>query len=901
MADVRGFDELGNKILIPEDKVAETIAAGGRVATADEISASHQAATEQAVQDRYDALPLSRKALGLAGTIASLPAGPLGIGASPDAPPTLAAFGQGVRHGATAGLFDAGQRVAISKLGSAEADERFAQQQDQQAEASPIAHGLGSVTGMLGASALGTGAGPVGAISGVGAAAEGGLERALGGLATKGALGKAAAAAASMGVRGALEGAAYSGVEQASDNVLHDQALGEKLYASMGHGALMGGALGGLLGAGGSLAVSAKNGILGSLTRTADEGSTALAKGGRTVARQALDAGQSVEDFLRAKAANAITEGGTAVKGLAKSGFAETLANPTKAATDMANDQAWAAVGRGFGLQTSRYAKEAARHFGGTGELGAVALKYGLIDMGAADASPMAAAWQAAKSGTPADIAPRAAGALDTVGKQIGEITGSSGATISTSEIRAAFREARAPYAKIAGRGAELEKLNAYEDDLIHILGGSDALQGKNVSASIQDVLEQRKGLDGIIYGETKTLDPNGRVQILRDARSELESLITRKLDEASGLVPGEQKATYQALKKDYHALRIISDAADDSAARAAKGASLGLGEKLALATSVASGHLLGGPVLAVGGKMIKERGNAAAAAYLSRHAALGTFDNIVRKFDAKVSASAASVLKGSTANEAATGPRAAKARTFQTVDTPAEQAQSREQARAQADATLKQATGIVKWVGNFQGNPGTLSDQIEEAAATVGRMAGPKAAADYTGSTMAAVRFIAAHIPIRERRDPLDPRSTPPLTQDEAQTLVRATKYALKPETAFEDFGRGLITPEGLRAAKTLTPDSFATFQNMLLDHVTDHMMRNRQLTWSQRLQLDKLGIESIRPADVARLQANFMQAPPDAGPNPAGPGSTGAPPPPLNMKIQQSGFDSIEARHST
>jgi hypothetical protein len=591
---------------------------------------------------------------------------------------------------------------------------------------------------------------------------------------------------------------------------------------------------------------------------------------------------------------------------LAKTGGLEGIfSNPVNAALSEANNQAWSAVGRGFGWQTSRYAKEAQRYFdNGTSDLGATMRKYGLIDAGPATLSPDAAAWRAAKSGTPAEILPRAQIALETVGKQIGDLTASSGATIGTAEIRAAFREARAPFSRIAGRESEVAALNAYEDSLLGKLGGTAALEGGNVPVRIQDVLEQRKGLDQIIYGETKTLDPRGRVQILRDARSELESLITKKLDEASGLVPGDMKASYQALKKDYHGLRIITDAAEDSAARAAKGGTFSLTSKIVGAAAHGTGAVIGGMIAgplgaAAGGlaggavgtyatKFLQERGNAAAAAYLSRYAEQAALRAQMQRVNATVAKSAASVLREP-------APSAARS-AMQEKLSPKAQAASREQARAQVEATQKQATGIVKWIGDFNANPARFSQQMEEAATLVGRVAGPQGAEGYTAATMRAIRFIAAHIPAKERRDPLDPRSIPPLTQDEAERLVRATRYALKPDTILDDFGRGIITPEGLRGAKVLLPQegsgSFADFQAQLLDHVTDHMLRNRQLTWTQRLNLDKLGIESLRPDRIARLQADMMSAPPE--PPPAGQQGPG----PLDMKIQHSGFDSVEAR---
>jgi hypothetical protein len=116
---------------------------------------------------------------------------------------------------------------------------------------------------------------------------------------------------------------------------------------------------------------------------------------------------------------------------------------------------------------------------------------------------------------------------------------------------------------------------------------------------------------------------------------------------------------------------------------------------------------------------------------------------------------------------------------------------------------------------------------------------------------------------------------------------------------SVYDDFARNIVTPEGLRAANELTPQSFKEFQDYLKEHVTNHMLAGRTVTWSQRLQLDKLGIQSIRPETIARLQADFLQPLPEA---PAGQNGQAIPPPPkpLDMKIAQSGFDAIEARHT-
>jgi hypothetical protein len=561
----------------------------------------------------------------------------------------------------------------------------------------------------------------------------------------------------------------------------------------------------------------------------------------------------------------------------------------TGAARGMAHDWAWRAVGGGFGLQSTRYAKEAAKHFpGGTKDLGEVALRFDLIDRGAAASSPKAAAWTAAKSGTPADIAPRAARASDEVGAKIGAITEASGARIEMGRVMSAADDVVKQYRREAGRGPLASAAQTYGDELRGVLRpGSDG------RVSLQDVLAQRKILDDIVYEEAKTLDPRGRVKALREVRGNLESIITDALDEASGKVPGAQRAEYQRLKKDYHALRILSEAAEDSAARSSKGATFGLGEKFAMGSAVASGHLLSAPVIGLAGKMVKERGAAAAAAFLSRAAEQGMIARAVEKVDLLVGNAARNVLRE--------GAAEGRGLTAKPRTSPREVAISREQGRAQQAEKQAQARAIVQWAGQHQANPAQMIRQIEEAAAQVGQHGGPKTAEAYTTSTLRAINFIIGHIPAKERRDPLDPRTTPPLTYEEADKLVRATKYAVQPMTVWDDFARGKVTTEGIRAAKAFMPDTYTEFQGQLMEHVQNHMLRNKKLTASQRLRVDKLlGFPAgpdLRPDTIRRLQANLMKAP-----DPAGAGAPAAPPaggnPPLNMQVQQSGFDAIEAR---
>jgi len=823
---------------VDESEADLVVSGGGKLLTKAEAD-THDAEIRQT--EREDKAGIAGKVSTAVGAYAGA-LNPLMYSGGPGS--TGEAYNRGVTHGATAGLNEVAERKAIDATAGPGAGAKFAQQLDDVKTASPYAHGAGEMMGLVGGTALGA-ATPAGAIGRVGGALEGGANFLTKGLAARGALGKAAATGIGLGVRGATEGAIYSGVTSATDDMVHDHEVnGEKLYTAIGHGALAGGVIGGGLGFTGSLAASgakaAKAGIVKSLSRGASE-----AKLGGSVA--------------------------------------EAFGNPNEFARGLAHEQAWKAVGGGFGLQSTRYAKEAAAHFpGGTKDIGEIGMRYGVLDTGPQAATPLEAAWHAAKVGTPAEMLPRAEAALDGVGKRIGAITESSGARVNGVEIMNAVDEVAAKYESAAATKPAARSVRAFAEDLRQSLGVKDF--GDTVA--VQDLLRERKAMDRIFFADQATMDPKLALELKRNLRGKIEGLITEALDGASGKVPGELAAEYKALKKDFHGLRILEEAAEDSAARAAKGATLGLGEKFAVASSVASGHFAAAPVLGLGGKMIRERGNAAAAAFLSRAADRGTFAKLLRTADEARTAAVKGVLAEAPAATAGKAPK----RTAQTV----------EASQAETVALRSQADAIMQWQGQVRANPKRMMDALAEAAEVVGRTAGPRTASAYTSATIRAFNYISRYVPVKDRRDPLDPRSVPPLTYDEADRLVRAHKYATEPGAVWKDFGRGIITPEGLDWANEV-PEQFAEFRTELLAHVTEHMLKNKQLSQSHRLRIDKLlGVPAgpdLRPDAIARHQADFLEKVPDDASGPQPPQTGGQP---VNMKISQAGFDAVEARKS-
>lgn len=847
-ATVRAYDRLGNKIRVPEADVPELVSLGGRVATERELA-------EDQLQAAWDAKPTLQKAAELA----------IGMGH-----PTLDAFKEGANAGFSAGIGQAVTRQALDAI-DPKAGARYAQHVAAVKTANPTAYSAGEIAGITGQVAIGLASGgggasrllPANAVSALGSPIESAVGLALRGVASRGVLGRAAVTAAKLGARGAIEGAAYSGVTQAAENVLHDEPIvGEKLYSAIGHGALSGALLGAGIGAAGSLAASGARGagraVRGAIGRAAARTETAMAEvPGAAVAK---------------------TEPGAIQK---------ALANPTEAARGLGRELLVDGLARGNGLQKTDFVKRMERA-GGKGALGEVLERHAIPNI-PQNSSPMQAALAAGTEGTAADMLPKIVKARQGVGKQIGEIIEPSGAAITRDEVIGFIRDTVKEYGNTAANRPVARSLQKYGEDLIDSMG----LVEPGSKVSIQQAIEERRALSRLVFQDQATLNPKVALEARRALERRFEDVITKALDRADTSVPGETLARYKQLKKDYHALSLLEDLAEDSAARQAKAATFGLRDTmLGIAGSAATGSLGAGAVLSLGGKILKDRAHAAGGAFLIRAADTGMVARLVRQSEEQVSRAARGVLRERP-------PAAAKASAPVRAPKEAPVRNRVEMARRGTEDTQRKARHLMEWVGRLRANPNELVRQLTEASEIVGRSAGPKAADGYTQATLKALNFIVAHVPVKERRDPLDPRSVPPMTYEEAQRALRAAEYAVRPQAVWRDFERGRITPEGILAAQTFMPEQFAAFRQELLDNVVEHLMHNGRLTQSRRLMLDKLGIPAgadLRPSALARLQANFSEQPPPAAEETQPTQGNG----PVDMRIQQSGFDAVEARKS-
>lgn len=780
---------------------------------------------------------------GVGGTIANVAGAisgavnPLAFQGGPGS--TGEAYNRGVTSGLSAGLSD----VAVAKTANAlslGAGAKVAQQVDDVKLTSPTAHTAGEIMGFT-AGAVGLPASPAGIIGKAGNIVEHGAGLILKG--GGGALRQAAVTGGKMAIRGGVEAGITGAIQSGADDVLHDQPInGTKLYTAVGHNALAGALLGGGLGFSGSLAASgAKAAVRGAAARLAQsgapEGAGAVAAEGGVLKRTSNELAVDALGATKTQVADALEH----VKG------------------------GKVAVGEYVNRVAIRPPDDASGAIAGT----------------------VKAAW----TGHPKEIL--AAVQADKASRIIPGLNDAIGAAPARMHVDELVSMVDAQHGAMLKDPTQIAGADAFKNRIaLELQALSNAGKvGADGTVSAADLYRFRASLERRAYEVASTSSAAGQAYkgFLRD----LDGRIVDKIDEAAKLAGNTDAGDkIRHWKREYQLASAAEEMATHGADRYGNNNIFGIRESIGAATALASGHPVGAATTLVGGKVLRERGAAAGAYALGRMAESKAVAKLLAAADEAVTKSAAGAFR----EAEPVAPKSSRAKALPQV--------TAEEGRAQQRATIAQANGIVKWVGDTKANPQRVLDALQEAGAVVGRAAGSQTSAAYTEATMRAMQFIMRYVPVKERRDPLDPRSVPPLTLEESQRLIRATTYATKPMTVWKDFERGVVTPEGLAAATEFMPDQFADFRAKLLEHVTSHLARGERLSSAQRLRVDKLlgipGGADLRGPALVQLQANLAPEGPDnsAGPTPAK--NTGGGNKPVDMKVQQSGFDSVEARKS-
>lgn len=859
------------------------VSAGGKVLTRAQLK-------ERELDEAY-----SKKSLGDKITSVASMAGPIPMAArmayraiagntiAPTLPPEMQAYVHGVSEGMTGGLAEAGLHEAVRLVSGEKAAKEYAQTTVDASEAHEGFHLAGLGAGLIGGTVAAGPAAQLGkakaflpgaAISAIGNSVEQGAARLLANTASKGVIGRALATGGELAARGAAEGALINASNYLGDSMLQDHDLAaEKLFASVGSGALGGALSGAALGAAGSLAKSAVGGIASNVSRV-------LGKSGAAAA---------AEDVLTRAPKSSV-----------------------EAVRESAYDRAWRALGgrKAFATEANRYLPN------GTNDVGEALLRHGVIDTKSGIA-------EAARNGTSEALAARIEAPLATVGKRIGEITENSGAKVSAQKIVTAIDDVLAPLQKKAGFEGIASSIDSYRTSLLERLGISRVMadgsalteevarglqprdatgryltfgERQALEASLpatkldraggvplQELLEQRKALDELVYREGTPLNPSARIEELRAVRGKMEELVASAIDEASGKVPGALKSEYTQLKRDYQALRIAQKAATDAADRGAANRTFSLTDKIigsaaGGASAVLGGGLLGlaaGEATAFASKMIRERGDAATAVLLHRASEMSAVKNLLGKFDSQLGRSAKGLLA------------APKARPLPE--------------KTPTDGVIPRAQKIMQQVAEARANPQAYAARITKETERLAAVA-PKLASAYTATAIRASEFLASKMPATALPDPLNPGRKPRLTDADAARLVRYASYTDRPMLFFEEVERGKLTREGAETAAALMPKAFDELRMRTAQALADLQVRGVSPPYAQRERIGLLlgfpAVAAQRPEHMVFLQANVQQ-PADAGTMSSSSKAAPAPPKrPIQNKSQQSALDRLEGK---
>jgi hypothetical protein len=772
--------------------------------------------------------------------------------------PELEAFKQGISETFTGGLTSIATKEIVGQIAGKEAAHEYGQYALDSSEAHAGAHTAGQVVGFGGslmaggpkaglgkaASAIpGVGVGVVGGI------AEQGAARVLAPLAAKGAIGRALATGGSMAARGAVEGSLYGAASQITEDMLGDKDIvADKVFASMGTGALYGGAGGFVLGGAGSLAASgaratvdAVSGLGKALTRT--EGAAAGKAAGL-----ADDAAIAAEKA----ATKAEPEAGALRKMLQGEG--------DSVARDAASTMAFDALGTTRKV-SDKIGKEVA---GGTKAVGDYVNRR-ILRVASDDASFLGSL----TGGRADELLPLIQADRATIGASIGDVVKAAPVRVAVDDLLTSAakttKEMLADPTRIQGAEAFRKQVGQTFEAFTN---GGKIVDG---SMDLAEMYYARASMEGIAR-EMKTGN-RAAGEAMKGWLREVDSVLVDKIDDAAKALGDKgAKEKLLGLKREYQLASAAEKAAQDGADRLAGNNTFGLREGIGAAVGMATGNPLAAIGMAVGGKVLRERGSAAGAYLATKVADMGAISRAIRAVDEQVGRSAKGILGA---------PKRG----------PLPEAASREPLRARAARILDD-------VAKVQADPEAHAARVAQHTEALNGNA-PNLAGGLTARLTSAAAFLAGVIPVHGDVDPFDPHPAARLSDAQAATVVRYGAYVERPMLFFEELEHGKMTHEGIEVAKVLMPGAFAELQQRTVEGLAELMAQGKKPPFAQRerlgILLDFPATPSQRPEHMRLLQANVTVSGQAA--KTASPGAQ-APKRPLPTKSQPSTLDRLEGR---
>ena len=796
------------------------------------------------------------------------------------------AFGAGVGRGLTFG----GTDLAARAIGGSAAADELAKLKKHHAIASGVGEIAGAVAPVLltggaaapeEAAALGAARGGAALAEGASAArglgstlaggvrAAGALPRGLasaGSLAARGAeklvgteattlAGRLAQRAVPMAVQGGVEGAGYGAGAEISEEALGDHDLNaEKLIAAAGHGALFGGTVGGVLGAGEVAAkaigdkafkVIGNEGLADWLDSSANnrvfkaiggdrQAVNQLGKGAANQAEKAGERIQSIGDEIRSYH----YEDG------------ERLFNP--GIKGQTTEELGERITRAVDEQTKRLDAVRQRAYKVTGaapELAPdVAGFLGKVDEIAA---------KAASTGLESDI---------NLGNKLAKEFGGLRAKITPPELPPELEQLR------AANPEALERLKAANPDLVAKL--------EPQGASLEDLVNLRKRLDEKIYhakagGGVQAPDVTEHAQNLVAVRRELENTIeaaTEKAANATGdaSLIADLKDAKSKLSNLIPARDIANKWTNAELSRRLVSPSdhgIGLGTMIAGAAHGvgALGSAAMGAAAGAANQYLRHRGSSIAAGLADKLAAISAVRRATASVDDQIAKGVESLF---TSRPVSSRLAAASAYLVN---------RGQDRQRVFADKADE--------IHQMADNPAQHFDKVASYVAPIAEHA-PLTAAAVASKAATITANIAANTP---RNQPREASLTPHLDQrrvseaDMAKS-ARYTAAALKPMSVFADMRGDRLSTDAVRALKDNHPGIYTQIRTTVIEKCAD---QKKPVPYEKRIQMGKLfgfpADPSQTPAFKAQIRAMYAKVAPkpaQAGAPAHGGRSGGAPP---------------------
>ena len=334
--------------------------------------------------------------------------------------------------------------------------------------------------------------------------------------------------------------------------------------------------------------------------------------------------------------------------------------------------------------------------------------------------------------------------------------------------------------------------------------GAKAPMSALDAQVPIVDMWQQRKGLNRLVYQESKALDPKLRVELLRTFSGHFGDFLTETGEKAAAAEGAEFAAPLRKLNKQYQHLSIIEDSLEEKVARDLTNRRHSLTDSIFSAggaggamTALSAGH----PLVAAGmasmgfaNKFLREKGPQLGAYVLGRVGSLEGVAGHVRGIDAGIERVAAALG----AHEAA--PSALPYR----VPARAEKVASAKDERRSNDEYEARA-GLVRELADhpeLNAGVGVQFAHLDETA--------PASAKAAAATTKAGLKYLASKLPPPIHLDPMRPEETTPPSLGEQQKWLRSEAAVSDPHVLFEQVKSMRLDPLTIDAVRTVYPNIY-------------------------------------------------------------------------------------------